>query len=204
MNDSITKLDVDILNMESEEISGSELGALKYVSELLNWDIKKTANLFILILIFVFDPLAITLVIATNQAFKGLRKKPDTTKELLEDIVEELTTEQTPIKHRPNTEQVKKIWEKVKRLREEGKLPTPTPEDLKDEPTALAFTPYETKEDSFANYETSEEISDEVMKDDPIPSFDEVTNEELFDTTDDYELYDRGVKNKKRLVYKKE
>ena len=204
MNDSITKLDVDILNMESEEISGSELGALKYVSELLNWDIKKTANLFILILIFVFDPLAITLVIATNQAFKGLRKKPDTSKELLEDIVEELTTEQTPIKHRPNTEQVKKIWEKVKRLREEGKLPTPTPEDLKDEPTALAFTPYETKEDSFANYETSEEISDEVMKDDPIPSFDEVTNEELFDTTDDYELYDRGVKNKKRLVYKKE
>ena len=74
MNDSITKLDVDILNMESEEISGSELGALKYVSELLDWDVKRTANLFILILIFVFDPLAITLVIATNQAFKGKRK----------------------------------------------------------------------------------------------------------------------------------
>ena len=52
MNDSITKLDVEILNMESEEISGSELGALKYVSELLDWDIKRTANLFILILIF--------------------------------------------------------------------------------------------------------------------------------------------------------
>lgn len=77
MNDSITKLDVDILNMESEEISGSELGALKYVSELLEWDIKKTANLFILILIFVFDPLAITLVIATNQAFKGNKKDKD-------------------------------------------------------------------------------------------------------------------------------
>ena len=204
MNDSITKLDVNILNMESEEISGSELGALKYVSELLNWDIKKTANLFILILIFVFDPLAITLVIATNQAFKGRRKKLDTTKELLGDIVEELATEQTPIKYRPNTEQVKKIWEKVKRLREEGKLTTPTPEDLKDEPTALAFTPYETEEDNFVNYETSEEISDEVMKDDTIPSFDDVANEELFDTIDDYELYDRGVKNKKRLVYKKE
>ena len=77
MNDSITKLDIDILNMESKEISGSELGALKYVSELLDWDIKRTANLFILILIFVFDPLAITLVIATNQAFKGKRKKED-------------------------------------------------------------------------------------------------------------------------------
>ena len=74
MNDSITKLDVEILNMESQEISGSELGALKYVSELLDWDIKRTANLFILILIFVFDPLAITLVIATNQAFKSKKK----------------------------------------------------------------------------------------------------------------------------------
>jgi hypothetical protein len=90
MNDSITKLDVDILNMESEEISGSELGALKYVSELLDWDIKRTANLFILILIFVFDPLAITLVIATNQAFKGLRKDETNQTEpiIIEKIVE--------------------------------------------------------------------------------------------------------------------
>jgi len=78
MNDSITKLDIEVLDMESQEISGSELGALKYVSELLDWDVKRTANLFILILIFVFDPLAITLVIATNQAFKGKRKNEDT------------------------------------------------------------------------------------------------------------------------------
>ena len=77
LNDSITKLDIDVLNLESEEISGNELGTIKYMSELLDWDIKKTANLFILILIFVFDPLAITLVIATNQAFKGKRKEED-------------------------------------------------------------------------------------------------------------------------------
>jgi hypothetical protein len=116
MNDSITKLDVQVLDMESEEISGSELGAIKYVSELLNWDIKRTANLFILILIFVFDPLAITLVIATNQAFKGKKKeeKPE-----------------------------KKIWDRVKKLKEEGKLPPDlTEEEKMDEPTSLAFTPY--------------------------------------------------------------
>lgn len=162
MNDSITKLDVNILNMESEEISGSELGALKYVSEILDWDIKKTANLFILILIFVFDPLAITLVIATNQAFKGQRKKEedkklDTTKELLEDIVEELTTEQVP----------------------------------QDNHT-------------FIDYDISKELSDTIENDEPKPLSPELNVEELFDTTDNYELYDRGVKNKKRLVYKKE
>ena len=77
MNDSITKLDIQILDMESQEIEGSELGAIKYVSELSGWGLNEVANLFILILIFVFDPLAITLVIATNQAFKANRKRKD-------------------------------------------------------------------------------------------------------------------------------
>jgi len=93
-NDSITKLNVDILNMESKEIGGGELGTIKYLSELLGWDIKKTANFFILILIFVFDPLAITLVIATNQAFKNTRKEE---------------TIQVPTNHRPSTDQVEPV-----------------------------------------------------------------------------------------------
>jgi hypothetical protein len=97
-NDSITKLDVDILNMESKEIGGGELGTIKYLSELLGWEIKKTANFFILILIFVFDPLAITLVIATNQAFKNKRKE-----ETIQD------TDQVPTKYRPSTDQVNPI-----------------------------------------------------------------------------------------------
>jgi Skp family chaperone for outer membrane proteins len=74
LNDSITALDIKVLELESKEISGNELGTIKYISELTGWSVKKTANIFILILIFVFDPLAITLVIATNQAFKNNRK----------------------------------------------------------------------------------------------------------------------------------
>ncbi|MFN5761753.1 MAG: segregation and condensation protein A, partial [Sphingobacteriales bacterium] len=35
----------------------------------------------------------------------------------------------------------KKIWTKVREIRNEGKLPTPTQEDIENEPTALAFTP---------------------------------------------------------------
>lgn len=88
LNDSITNLDIQILNMESESEIGNELGAIKYVSELTGWDVKKVANLFILLIIFVFDPLAIVLVISTNQAFKNLKpvmsmygepKQPDPT-----------------------------------------------------------------------------------------------------------------------------
>ena len=157
MNDSITNLDIEILNMESKEISGSELGALKYVSELLDWDIKRTANLFILILIFVFDPLAITLVIATNQAFKGKRKEDtvhDTAHDTAHDDVEipesYLThhtthyTPQVPTKYLRSTDKVKKIWERVKKLRKKGLLPLEqTEEENIDEPTELAFTSYE-------------------------------------------------------------
>ena len=134
MNDSITNLEVQILNMESEEISGSELGAIKYVSEILDWEIKRTANLFILILIFVFDPLAITLVIATNQAFKSRRKvkeEPETILTQVEeiypvntpdypvstpqvtphvevdiDVPHEKETEQVPTNYQTSTEQV--------------------------------------------------------------------------------------------------
>jgi hypothetical protein len=130
--------------MESQEISGSELGAIKYVSELLNWDIKRTANLFILILIFVFDPLAITLVIATNQAFKGKRKeeKPE-----------------------------KKIWDRVKKLKEEGKLPPDlTEEEKMDEPTSLAFTPY---------YDVDDEEETEQVPTEFRPSTDQVTHEPI-------------------------
>jgi hypothetical protein len=118
MNDSITKLDVDILNMESQEIQGSELGTIKYLSEVLGWDIKRTANLFILILIFVFDPLAITLVIATNQAFKGNKKDEDnfTVNTPQVPLNDPLTTpqvdeetNQVPTNHRLTTDQVDPI-----------------------------------------------------------------------------------------------
>jgi len=77
LNDSITSLDLEVLDLASTEIESGELGAIKYLSEITGWDIKKTANFFILTLIFVFDPLAIALVIATNQAFKNIGKKKE-------------------------------------------------------------------------------------------------------------------------------
>ena len=75
LNDSLTNLDIQVLNMESKSQVGNELGAIKYVSELTGTPIKKTANIFILLIIFVFDPLAIILVIATNQSFNNLKPK---------------------------------------------------------------------------------------------------------------------------------
>jgi hypothetical protein len=84
LNDSITSLDLEVLDLTSTEIESGELGAIKYLSEITGWDIKKTANFFILALIFVFDPLAIALVISTNQAFKIVRKKDETEETLIQ------------------------------------------------------------------------------------------------------------------------
>ncbi len=75
LNDSITSLDIHVLDLENTENSSGELGVIKYIHELTGWSMKGIANVFILLLIFVFDPLAITLVIATNQAFEANRPK---------------------------------------------------------------------------------------------------------------------------------
>lgn len=71
MNDSLTKLDFQILDMETSNEESNELGVIQSVSESTGWPITKVANIFILVLIVVFDPLAISLVLATNQAFKS-------------------------------------------------------------------------------------------------------------------------------------
>ena len=39
-----------------------------------------------------------------------------------------------------------RVWGKVNELKEEGKFPKPTEEEILEEPTALAFTPYEIEE----------------------------------------------------------
>jgi len=75
LNDSITNLDIKVLNMESKASEGNELGAIQYVSEITGANVKTVANWFIFLLIFVFDPLAITLIIATNRAFEDIKPK---------------------------------------------------------------------------------------------------------------------------------
>jgi hypothetical protein len=75
LNDSITNLDIKILDMESKASEGNELGAIQYVSEITGVGVKIVANWFIFLLIFVFDPLAITLIIATNKAFEDIKPK---------------------------------------------------------------------------------------------------------------------------------
>ena len=77
VTDSITSLDIKILDIESNSDVAAELGPLKYLSELTDLPMNKIINYLLLVIIFVFDPLAIALVIAANFLFKTIRKKED-------------------------------------------------------------------------------------------------------------------------------
>ena len=75
--DSLGKTDMDLLNKEISNEDQRELGPLKYLSSVTGWSMDKVVNWFLLLIIFVFDPLAIALVVAANFAFAQIRKPED-------------------------------------------------------------------------------------------------------------------------------
>ena len=94
VNDSIFSLENQILEVKTNSETTSELGPLKYISNLTGQPMDKIINWFLLIIIFVFDPLAISLVIAANFAFAQIKpKKQPSIKEEDNEIVKQLKTE---------------------------------------------------------------------------------------------------------------
>jgi len=80
INDSIFSLENKILEVKTNSTVSSELGPLKYLSGLTGQPMDKIINWFLLIIIFVFDLLAIALVIAANFAF-GRKEQQKLTEE---------------------------------------------------------------------------------------------------------------------------
>ena len=75
LNDSVTKLDLDILDLETNSDVASEIGPLKYVAKITETDTDQVVNWFILVFIFVFDPLAVMLLISANKLLADRSKK---------------------------------------------------------------------------------------------------------------------------------
>ncbi|MBC8301545.1 MAG: hypothetical protein H8E55_38020 [Pelagibacterales bacterium] len=79
ITDSIAALDVSILNAQINNESARDLGPLKYMAELTGQSMATIVNWFMMLIIFVFDPLAIGMIIAANMAFaniKGIARDP--------------------------------------------------------------------------------------------------------------------------------
>ena len=67
--DSLRKYQRKILELENNTEVAGELGPLKYLSGLTGYPMDKIINILLLVIIFVFDPLAVSLVIAANFAY---------------------------------------------------------------------------------------------------------------------------------------
>ena len=79
VTDSISVLDIRVLNAQIGNESARELGPLKYMATLTGQPMEKIVNWFMMLIIFVFDPLAIAMVVAANMAFahvKGVARDP--------------------------------------------------------------------------------------------------------------------------------
>lgn len=75
VNTKIFDLDNQIIEVKTGSDIAAELGPLRYISGLTGTPMDQIVNYLLLVIIFVFDPLAISLVIAANFAFAQLRPK---------------------------------------------------------------------------------------------------------------------------------
>jgi len=86
LNQQLFDYETEIVEVTSNNNIAGELGPLKYLSGLTGKPMDQIINILLLVIIFVFDPLAIALVIAANFAFEQLKPKKVIEKE---NIVEE-------------------------------------------------------------------------------------------------------------------
>jgi len=95
--DSLQKFQLEILELENNADTVGELGPLQYLSGLTGTPMDKIINILLLVIIFVFDPLAISLVIAANYAFDMANRKNlygEFEDELEEDLWDDLDEEE--------------------------------------------------------------------------------------------------------------
>ena len=89
LNEQLFGYETEIVEVQTSSEIGSELGPLKYLAGLTGLGMDQIINYLLLVIIFVFDPLAISLVVAANFAFAKLHKdKPKEEVKIIEKIVE--------------------------------------------------------------------------------------------------------------------
>jgi len=88
---NISSIDEELIHLKTQESSSTDIGTLKFVSQLFNKDISTIVKWFTILIVFVFDPLAISLVLAYNNIITNkktdnllLDQKDQATEELIE------------------------------------------------------------------------------------------------------------------------
>ena len=110
--DSLQKYQLQILELDNNAEVAGELGPLQYLSGLTGAPMDKIINILLLVIIFVFDPLAISLVISANFAFTKAFP-PKKYKENLYGEKVELDEEGYPLPNEALTKAAVKYKEKI-------------------------------------------------------------------------------------------
>lgn len=118
-SDSLQAYELRILNLKNSSETVGELGPLQYIGGLTGMSMDRIINILLLVIIFVFDPLAISLVVAANFAFDKAKPKQNLYGERVwdEDVFKDFeTTTNDGLEEEP--------WEEIE----------PDPEDLPEFP----------------------------------------------------------------------
>ena len=111
-NSKISSIEQSKMGISSDSDIAKEVGPLKYIAELTGSTIDKVVNWYIIILMLVFDPLAISLVVAANFAFemaKEENEEEDKKKKEKQQIKKEKTMK---------LDFFKNLWKKIFRKKE--------------------------------------------------------------------------------------
>lgn len=101
LSDSISSYTVKVLEINANSSVGAEVGPLKYISEVTGVPMNKVVNILILLFIFVFDPLAIALVLLTNRIFE-IENEEQTIETKVETPKKETNVEYKPLVEEPS------------------------------------------------------------------------------------------------------
>ena len=121
LNDSVTKLDLNILDLETNSEVAAEIGPLKYVASITGKNTDQVVNWFILVFIFVFDPLAVMLLISANNLFSKNKPKVNLYKEKKRTLVKKPSNPKIVLPSKPDLSHQRELLEKeIQKIRNQG------------------------------------------------------------------------------------
>jgi hypothetical protein len=102
LSDNLIKTNEEFVSLEANKKQHTDIGTFKFVANIFNVDVNTVVKWFTLALVFVFDPLAVSLVLAYNNiVFKSTKNKEiiqeEPQKEIQQQILFEKIPEEKPI-----------------------------------------------------------------------------------------------------------
>jgi hypothetical protein len=97
ISDEIKSIDSELLTLKKEESKSTDIGTLKFVSQLFNQETSIIVKWFTIIIVLVFDPLAISLVLAYNNIIDKKNKIEEPKEEEIKKKFKFFKKDSTPI-----------------------------------------------------------------------------------------------------------